>query len=97
MYNRGMHVFPSEFQSHICLSLPGFYTKYESLISFFSERLGFIDATAGCYITALIFGFVVALQSTQSSRLFSKKFYIIGLGCAIFASEYPSNLDISIN
>jgi len=50
------------------------------------ERLGFIDATAGCYITALIFGFVVALQSTQSSRLFSRKFYTIGLGCVIFAT-----------
>jgi len=50
------------------------------------ERLGFIDATAGLYITALIFGFVTAMQSIQSSRMFNKTFYLVGLGCGIVAT-----------
>jgi len=73
----------------------------ENMTKFDVERMSFIDATAGLYITSLIFGFVTAMQAVQGSRLFSKTFYTVGLLCVAFsttldlvgASVYQSNLD----
>lgn len=65
------------------------------------ERLSFIDATAGLYITSLIFAFAVAIMAVQGSRLFPKTYYTVVLVFVILAttmelvgvSVYQSNLD----